>query len=234
VVGLDYANPYLSPFEEFQRFKTHPAIRAYLEGGKRLAYGARAIAAGGLQSLPELIFPGGALIGDDAGFLNAARIKGSHGAIKSGMLAADAIFDALGQDRRRDRLEAYPAAFRNSWLHAELHATRNFKPYMKRRWLGSLLFGLDQKLLRGKAPGPCTTADHDKLRPAAERARSTIPSRTACSPSTACRRSSSPTPTTRKPALPPAAEGCRRADQHQPGTLRRPETAIARPACMKS
>ncbi len=177
VVGLDYANPYLSPFEEFQRFKTHPAIRAYLEGGKRLAYGARAIAAGGLQSLPELIFPGGALIGDDAGFLNAARIKGSHGAIKSGMLAADAIFDALAQGCQRDRLEAYPVAFRNSWLHAELHATRNFKPYMKKgRWLGSLLFGLDQKLLRGKAPWTLhNSTDHDKLRPARECARIEYP-----------------------------------------------------------
>lgn len=170
VVGLDYANPYLSPFEEFQRFKTHPAIRCYLEGGKRLAYGARAIAAGGLQSLPELVFPGGALIGDDAGFLNAARIKGSHGAIKSGMLAADAAFEALTQGRRKDRLDTYPAAFRDSWLHAELHATRNFKPYMKKgRWLGALLFGMDQKLLRGKAPWTLhNRADHDTLRPAAE------------------------------------------------------------------
>ena len=177
VVGLDYANPYLSPFEEFQRFKTHPAIRAYLDGGKRLAYGARAIAAGGLRSLPELIFPGGALIGDDAGFLNAARIKGSHGAIKSGMLAADAIADALAQGRRRDRLEAYPAAFRASWLHAELHTTRNFKPYMKKgRWLGSLLFGLDQKLLRGKALWTLrNTADHDKLRPAGQSERIDYP-----------------------------------------------------------
>ena len=170
VVGLDYANPYLSPFEEFQRFKTHPAIRCYLEGGKRLAYGARAIAAGGLQSQPELVFPGGALIGDDAGFLNAARIKGSHGAIKSGMLAAEAVFEALAEGRRQDRLDAYPRAFRESWLHAELHTTRNFKPYMKKgRWLGALLFGLDQKLLRGKAPWTLhNSADHDKLRPAAE------------------------------------------------------------------
>ena len=170
VVGLDYANPHLSPFEEFQRFKTHPAIRRYLEGGKRLAYGARAIAAGGLQSLPRLVFPGGALIGDDAGFLNAARIKGSHGAIKSGMLAAEAAFAALAEGRRQDVLEAYPEAFRASWLHAELHATRNFKPYMKKgRWLGSLLFGLDQKLLRGKAPWTLRNrADHGTLRPAAE------------------------------------------------------------------
>jgi electron-transferring-flavoprotein dehydrogenase len=112
VVGLNYANPHLSPFEEMQRYKTHPEIRKYLEGGKRLQYGARAIAAGGLQSLPRLVFPGGGLIGDDAGFLNAARIKGSHAAIKSGMLAAEAAFEALAAERQRDTLEAYPAAFR--------------------------------------------------------------------------------------------------------------------------
>src|SRR5690606_896978 len=99
VVGLGYTNPYLSPFDEFQRYKTHPAIRTFLEGGKRIAYGARAISAGGLQSLPRLVFPGGALIGDDAGFLNASRIKGSHAAMKSGMLAAEAAFDALQAGR---------------------------------------------------------------------------------------------------------------------------------------
>ena len=139
VVGLAYTNPYLSPFEEMQRYKTHPAIRKYLEGGKRLAYGARALTAGGLQSLPRLIFPGGGLIGDDAGFLNAARIKGSHAAIKSGMLAAEAAFDALAQGRQRDALTAYPAAFRDSWLFTELHKARNFKPYMKKGlYMGSL------------------------------------------------------------------------------------------------
>src|SRR6185369_4087007 len=95
VVGLGYTNPYLSPYEEFQRYKTHPAIRGFFEGGKRIAYGARAITAGGLQSLPKLTVPGGVLVGDDAGFLNASRIKGSHCAIKSGMLAAEAAFDAL-------------------------------------------------------------------------------------------------------------------------------------------
>src|SRR6185437_3709118 len=102
VVGLGYANPYLSPYEEFQRYKTHPAIRGFLAGGRRIAYGARAIAAGGLQSLPKLVFPGGALVGDDAGFLNASRIKGSHAAIKSGMLAADAAFEALSAGRSHD------------------------------------------------------------------------------------------------------------------------------------
>ena len=170
VVGLAYTNPYLSPFEEMQRYKTHPEIRKYLDGGKRLAYGARALTAGGLQSLPRLIFPGGGLIGDDAGFLNAARIKGSHAAIKSGMLAAEAAFDALGQGRERDALTAYPAAFRDSWLFTELHKARNFKPYMKKGlYLGSLLFGIDQLVFRGKAPGTLrNTADHTTLKLAAE------------------------------------------------------------------
>ncbi|MCK2087933.1 electron transfer flavoprotein-ubiquinone oxidoreductase [Thauera aromatica] len=170
VVGLNYSNPHLSPFEEMQRYKTHPEIRKYLEGGKRLAYGARAITAGGLQSLPRLVFPGGALVGDDAGFLNAARIKGSHAAIKSGMLAAEAAFEALAAERQHDALTAYPSSFRDSWLYAELHKTRNFKPYMKRGlWIGSLLFGIDQKLLMGKAPWTLhNSADHDKLKPAAE------------------------------------------------------------------
>jgi electron-transferring-flavoprotein dehydrogenase len=126
VVGLGYANPYLSPFEEFQRYKTHPAIRPFLEGGKRVSYGARAISAGGLQSLPKLGFPGGCLIGDDAGFLNASRIKGSHAAMKSGMLAAEAAFAALKAGRSHDELAAYPEAFRASWLHDELHRARNF------------------------------------------------------------------------------------------------------------
>ena len=170
VVGLAYTNPYLSPFEEMQRYKTHPAIRKYLEGGKRLAYGARALTAGGLQSLPRLIFPGGGLIGDDAGFLNAARIKGSHAAIKSGMLAAEVAFDALAQGRQRDALTAYPAAFRDSWLYTELHKARNFKPYMKKGlYMGSLLFGIDQILFRGKAPWTLrNTADHTTLKLAAE------------------------------------------------------------------
>ena len=171
VVGLGYANPYLSPYEEFQRFKTHPRIRAVLEGGKRVCYGARAIAAGGLQSLPKLVFPGGALTGDDAGFLNASRIKGSHCAIKSGMLAADAAADALQAGRGGDELAAYPQAWRASWLYDELYRARNFKPWMsKGLYTGALMVGIDQTLLRGRAPwtlhhkGP----DHDQLRPASE------------------------------------------------------------------
>jgi electron-transferring-flavoprotein dehydrogenase len=166
VVGLAYSNPYLNPYEEFQRYKTHPAIRSFFEGGKRIAYGARAISAGGLQSLPEFVFPGGCLIGDDAGFLNASRIKGSHCAIKTGMLAAEAAFDALGAGRAHDRLDAYPQAFRASWLYDELHRARNFKPWMaKGLYLGSLMFGIDQVLLRGKAPWTLRHqhADHETL-----------------------------------------------------------------------
>lgn len=171
VVGLGYSNPYLSPFEEFQRYKTHPAIRPFLEGGKRVAYGARAITAGGLQSLPKLVFPGGALIGDDAGFLNAARIKGSHAAIKTGMLAAEAVFEALAAGRSGDELSAYPAAFEASWLREELHRTRNFKPWMDKGLVtGTLMFGIDQVLLRGRAPWTLrrSVPDHAKLKPAAE------------------------------------------------------------------
>jgi len=170
VVGLAYANPYLSPFEEFQRYKTHPAIRSFFEGGKRLSYGARAITAGGLQSLPKLVFPGGALIGCDAGFLNASRIKGSHAAMKTGMLAADAAFEALGAQRQHDELSAYPLAFEQSWLHDELHKARNFKPAMgKGLVMGTLLVGIDQVLLKGKAPWTLhhTHADHECLKPAA-------------------------------------------------------------------
>jgi electron-transferring-flavoprotein dehydrogenase len=170
VVGLNYTNPHLSPFDEFQRFKTHPKIRPQFEGGKRLAYGARAIVTGGLQSLPKTIFPGGALIGDDAGYLNASRIKGIHAAIKSGMIAAEAAFEALAAARSRDELTAYPESFRHSWLHEELHKARNFKPLMKKGlWMGSLLFGMDQMLFRGKAPWTLhNTADHTALKKASE------------------------------------------------------------------
>ncbi|HLS56070.1 MAG TPA: electron transfer flavoprotein-ubiquinone oxidoreductase [Zeimonas sp.] len=171
VVGLNYRNPYLSPYEEFQRYKTHPAIRAFLEGGKRLAYGARAITAGGLNALPKFTFPGGCLIGCEAGFLNASRIKGSHAAIKTGMLAAEAAFEALGAGRAGDELSGYADAFRASWLYDELHRARNFKPAMsKGLWLGTLLVGIDQVLFRGKAPFTLHTTkpDHAYLLPAAE------------------------------------------------------------------
>ncbi len=171
VVGLDYANPWLSPFEEFQRYKTHPAIKPTFEGGKRIAYGARAITAGGLLSLPKLTFPGGVLVGCEAGFLNASRIKGSHAAIKSGMMAADAAFEALVAERAQDELTAYPAAFEQSWLHAELNKARNFKQWFKKgRTVGTVMTGIEQWLLRGNIPWTIhrTKADHECLKPAAE------------------------------------------------------------------
>ncbi len=148
VTGLDYQNPWLSPFEEMQRWKTHPAIRAHLEGGQRIGYGARAIAAGGLLSLPRLVFPGGALVGCDAGTLNAARIKGSHAAIKTGMLAAEAAAAAIKAGRSGDELEAYPAAFEASWLHEELSQARNFKQWFKQgNTVGTVMTGVEQWLL---------------------------------------------------------------------------------------
>ncbi len=169
VIGLSYDNPYLSPFDEFQRYKTHPEIRTFFEGGKRISYGARAITAGGLQALPKLVFPGGALIGCDAGFLNMSRIKGSHAAIKTGMLAAEAAFVALSENRRHDELSDYPATFEESWLHEELHVARNVKPWLaKGLYLGSVMAGIDQMVLRGKAPWTLhrTYADHECLKPA--------------------------------------------------------------------
>ena len=171
VVGLNYENPYLSPYEEFQRYKTHPEIRGFFEGAKRISYGARAIAAGGLQSLPKLVFPGGALIGCDAGFLNMSRIKGSHAAIKSGMLAAESVFEALGAGRQGDELASYPAAFEQSWLHEELHVARNVKPWLnKGLYLGSIMAGIDQVVFRGKAPWTLrhSHADHECLKPASQ------------------------------------------------------------------
>ncbi len=179
VVGLDYQNPWLSPFEEFQRFKTHPNIRWYFEGdaahgvapGKRLAYGARAITAGGLLSLPKTVFPGGALVGCDAGYLNASRIKGSHAAIKTGMLAAEAAYDAIVAGRSGDELSAYPEAFEASWLFDELNKARNFKQWFKKgRTVGTLMTGIEQFVLRGHIPWTIhrDKPDHVNLRPAAE------------------------------------------------------------------
>jgi len=171
IVGLGYQNPYLSPYEEFQRYKTHPEIRKFFEGGKRISYGARAITAGGLQSLPKTVFPGGALIGCDAGFLNTSRIKGSHAAIKTGMLAADAAFAALAEGRHHDELLSYPVAFEQSWLHEELHVARNFKPWMSKGLvMGSIMVGIDQILFKGKAPWTLhhNHADHECLRPASD------------------------------------------------------------------
>jgi electron-transferring-flavoprotein dehydrogenase len=175
VVGLDYSNPWLSPFEEMQRWKTHPSIRAHLEGGKRIGYGARAICAGGILSLPKTVFPGGALVGCDAGYLNSARIKGSHAALKSGMLCADATFAALQAGRAHDELSAYPEAFKSSWLFEELDRSRNFKQWFKKgAFVGALMTGIEQWLLPklGIKSPPWTIhrtqPDHVALRPAAE------------------------------------------------------------------
>ncbi|SDD06378.1 electron-transferring-flavoprotein dehydrogenase [Cupriavidus sp. YR651] len=175
VVGLDYTNPWLSPFEEFQRFKTHPEIRQYFEGGKRIGYGARAITAGGLLSLPKTVFPGGALVGCDAGYLNASRIKGSHAAIKTGMMAAEAAYDALQAGRQHDELTAYPVAFESSWLHKELLQSKNFKQWFKKgRTTATLMTGIEQWLLPklGIRNPPWTIhrekPDHVYLKPAAE------------------------------------------------------------------
>ena len=182
VVGLDYKNPWLSPFEEFQRFKTHPDIRKHLEGGKRIGYGARAITAGGLMSLPKTVFPGGALVGCEAGYLNVSRIKGSHAAIKTGMLAADAAFDALAADRQHDELSAYPQAFESSWLHAELQQAKNFKQWFKKgQTVATLMTGIEQWLLPklGIRNPPWTlrhsTPDHACLEPASKHAKITYP-----------------------------------------------------------
>ncbi|MFN6993234.1 MAG: 4Fe-4S dicluster domain-containing protein [Aquincola tertiaricarbonis] len=175
VTGLDYKNPYLSPFEEMQRWKAHPSIRVHIEGGKRIGYGARAITAGGILSLPKTVFPGGALVGCDAGYLNAARIKGSHAAIKTGMLCAEAAFEAVTSGRQQDELSAYPAAFEQSWLKRELDQSRNFKQWFKRGvYVGSLMTGIEQWLLPrlGVKSPPWTIhrkgADHTRLLPAAE------------------------------------------------------------------
>jgi electron-transferring-flavoprotein dehydrogenase len=175
VTGLDYQNPWLSPFEEMQRWKTHPAIRAHIEGGKRIGYGARAITAGGLLSLPKLVFPGGALVGCDAGTLNAARIKGSHAALKTGMLAAEAAAAALKAGRSGDELAAYSEAFENSWLHAELKQSRNFKQWFKKGMtVGALMTGIEFWLLPklGLKSPPWTVhrhgPDHMRLHAAAQ------------------------------------------------------------------
>ncbi len=177
VVGLGYSNPYLSPFEEFQRWKTHPNVRYYFENdkgevtAKRLGYGARAINASGINALPQTVFPGGALVGCDAGFLNVSRIKGSHAAIKTGMLAADAAFDALQAGRQHDTLKAYPAAFEKSWLYTELNKDRNFKNWFKHGLtIATLMNGFEQFVLRGRMPWTLrrTKPDHAYLKPASE------------------------------------------------------------------
>ncbi|MDP4623206.1 MAG: electron transfer flavoprotein-ubiquinone oxidoreductase [Hydrogenophaga sp.] len=175
VIGLDYQNPWMSPFEEMQRWKTHPSIKKHIEGGKRLSYGARALNNGTPQALPKTYFPGGALVGCEAGFLNAARIKGSHAAIKSGMLCAEALADALAAGRANDELSAFEEKFKASWLFEELWTFRNFKNWFKKSPLmGKLMTGVEHWFLP-KVGVKCppwtlhnTVRDHTKLRPAAE------------------------------------------------------------------
>ena len=163
VVGLDYANPYLDPFMEFQRFKHHPAVAPLLEGGRRICYGARTLSEGGLQSLPRLTFPGGMLIGDDAGFLNVAKIKGTHTAMKSGMLAAEAVFEALDGEVRE--VTTYTDRVRSSWLWHELRQVRNIRPgFHQGLWPGLANAALEAYLLRGRAPWTLHNhADHMQL-----------------------------------------------------------------------
>ena len=205
VVHLNYSNPYLSPFEEFQRFKTHPAIRGTFEGGKRLSYGARAITEGGYQSVPKLSFPGGALIGCAAGFVNLPRIKGSHNAILSGMLAAEHAAEALAEGRASDELSGYDQEWRDGEIGRDLWKVRNAKPLWSKlgTFLGIVAGGFDMwcntlGLLAARhaqsRQGRCRDAEAGGAVPAHRLCRS----RTASSPSTGCRRCSSPTPTTRK------------------------------------
>lgn len=177
VTGLGYKNPYLSPFEEFQRWKTHPNVRYYFENekgeitAKRLSYGARAINASGITALPKTVFPGGALVGCNAGYLNVGRIKGSHAAIKTGMLAAEAAYDAIVAGRQHDELTAYPQAFEASWLYTELNKDRNFKNWFKYGLAtATLMNGFEQFVLRGHIPWTLhrDKPDHAYLKPAAE------------------------------------------------------------------
>ena len=174
VVELGYENPHMSPFQEFQRYKTHPAIAQYLKGGKRIAYGARALNEGGIQSVPELAFPGGALIGCAAGFMNVPKIKGSHNALKTGMMAAEAAHEALvaaGENESAPVLSSYPEKFRNSWVYDELYAARNFRPAFAKFGLilGTLYNGIEQ-FLGGKVPWTfhIEEPDHAKLKKASE------------------------------------------------------------------
>ncbi len=168
VIGLNYSNPYLSPFEEFQRFKTHPSIAAFLQGGRRISYGARALNEGGLQSMPKLAFPGGVLAGCEAGFLNLPKIKGSHTAMKSGMLAAEALFAELknGSDGHHT-VTSYETAFEQSWVYDELYRARNTYPSFHKfgLWGGVMFTGIDQLLFRGRMPFTLHVKkpDHDCL-----------------------------------------------------------------------
>ena len=170
ITDLAYSNPHVSPFDEMQRWKTHPEVKKYLEGGKRVSYGARAISKGGLQSLPKMTFPGGILVGCDAGTLNFAKIKGNHTAMKSGMMAAETIAKAIADGRASDELSEYKATFESSWVYEELHQQRNFGPAQHKfgNLLGSAFAFVDLNIFNGKLPFTMrdTTPDHDTLKPA--------------------------------------------------------------------
>ncbi len=172
IVALNYTNPHLSPFHEFQRWKQHPKLRMYLEGGKRIAYGARAVNKGGLQSLPKLSFPGGVLVGCDAGFLNGIKIKGAHTAIKTGALAAESVYEALANGDEYTELTAFEDAVKDSWVHDELYRARNFGPSLHKFgiFFGAAFTYIDQNIFRGKLPFTWhnTHADHDSLQNASE------------------------------------------------------------------
>jgi electron-transferring-flavoprotein dehydrogenase len=177
VIGLDYPNPWLSPFDEFQRFKTHPAVRGLLAGGKRISYGARALNEGGIQAIPKLVFPGGLLVGDTAGFLNVPKIKGTHTSMKSGMVAAEAIAEAMDAGLPAV-LESYPEKIKASWVWEELQAVRNIRPGFAKFgfWGGMAAAAVDTYIFRGKAPWTWTHhADHSQLKKAAEAPRIAYP-----------------------------------------------------------
>ncbi len=168
VIGLDYKNPHLSPFDEFQKFKTHPSIKTFLEAGKRISYGARALIEGGLQSLPKMYMPGALLVGCDAGTLNMPKIKGSHTAMKSGMIAAEAIVENFKENKN---LSIYEEKFKKSWAYKELHTARNVKPSFNWGLIFGIIFtGIDQILFRGKLPFTLKHkhSDHETLKPANE------------------------------------------------------------------
>ncbi|MCO1335116.1 electron transfer flavoprotein-ubiquinone oxidoreductase [Microbulbifer sp. OS29] len=179
IADLAYSNPHVSPFDEFQRYKHHPVIKQYLEGGQRVAYGARAIVKGGLQSQPKMTFPGGLLIGDNAGTLNFAKIKGNHTAMKSGMVAAESVAEAIAADRSSEELTDYTTKYRDSWAWKELHMQRNFGP-AQHKWgniFGSAYAFVDINLFKGKLPWTLrdTKADHAQLKPAADCAKIDYP-----------------------------------------------------------
>ena len=164
VIGLDYKNPHLSPYEEFQRFKLHPKIKNIFEGGRRISYGARALNEGGFQSLPKLSFPGGAILGCDAGTLNTPKIKGTHTAMKSGMIASDLVFKELISESRNDEISNLNKSFMNSWAGQELKNARNVRPSFKYGLkVGMMLSGIDQIIFRGKAPWTLKHAEEDHL-----------------------------------------------------------------------